>query len=72
MFNHIQPKFNGLVLDLWSTLLQTYMKIGQYFFEISSRQTNRGENITPLAEVIIDFSYFYFDERQQGGINEDT
>ena len=38
---NFQPKFNGLVLGLWPTLQQTFMKIGAIRFEISWRQTDK-------------------------------
>ena len=41
---NFQPKFNGLVLGLWLTLSQTYMKIGPILFEISWQQTDKQTN----------------------------
>ena len=47
------PEFGGLVLGLWPTFPQMFMKIGAILFQIpwrqTDKQTNRGKNITPSA-----------------------
>ena len=61
IFNQIQPKFKVLVLGLWYTFLQTFMKIGAILFDISWRQadklTTRGKNISIGSSPTI----LYFD-----------
>ena len=59
MFNQIQPKFNGLVLGLWPTLPQTFMKIGAILYEISWQQTDRHWWTHNLLVEVVKHSYLY-------------